>query len=100
MAPFNATFAIDYERGALKSRLSYKIIDKSRDEADNETKTDGYGWLNASLSYEKKTSYGAYDIWIKGENLTDDLARNHLSFLKASAPLAGMQISAGVNFRY
>jgi len=90
MAPFNATFAIDYERGALKSRLSYKIIDKSRDEADNETKTDGYGWLNASLSYEKKTSYGAYDIWIKGENLTDDLARNHLSFLKASAPLVGM----------
>jgi len=100
MAPYNATLSIDHESGNVRSRLSYKIVDESKNEADNEIETKGYGWLSASVSYEKKTSYGSFDIWLKGENLTDDLARNHLSFLKASAPLPGRQISAGVNFRY
>ena len=36
----------------------------------------------------------------KGENLTDEMAYNNLSFLKETAPLPGRQISVGVDLKF
>ncbi len=38
--------------------------------------------------------------WLKGENLTDDVATNHISFLKETAPLAGRAFLMGVEYHY
>ncbi|MCH9812651.1 MAG: TonB-dependent receptor [Epsilonproteobacteria bacterium] len=100
MAPFNTTLSVNDSYKDFKASLRYKIVDESRYEADNETRTKGYDWLSASLSWEKKLSSGTLELWLKGENLTDSIARNHLSFLKASAPLTGRQVSVGGSFKF
>ncbi len=100
MAPFNTTLLLSDSYKNIEASLRYKLVDKSRYEAENETKTKGYDWLSASLSWEKKLSYGTLELWLKGENLTDNKARNHLSFLKESAPLTGRQISVGGSLKF
>jgi len=100
MTPYNATASIEHKYGALTNRVSYKWVDKSRNIADNETSTDSYNLLNASIYYEQKFGKNEIHYWIKGENLTDDVARNHISFLKESAPLPGRAFMVGVEYHY
>lgn len=100
MAPYNATASIEHKYGALTNRVSYKWVDKSRNVADNETSTDSYNLLNASIYYEQKLGNNEIHYWLKGENLTDDVARNHISFLKESAPLPGRAFLVGVEYHY
>ena len=100
ISPYNTTFKLDYKYNNLNSNIKYKYVDKSRFEAQNETHTPSYGWLSAYISYAKKLSYISYDLYIKGENLTDKKAYNHLSFLKETAPLPGRQITLGVDLKF
>lgn len=100
MAPFNTTFSISDTFHNVKADLRYKLVDKSRYDAVNESETKGYDWLSATITWEKTVSWGSMEIWLKGENLTDSMARNHLSFLKASAPLPGRQISIGGSLKF
>jgi len=58
-----------------------------------ETPTDGYTMLNANLGYRLFAGDVAYDILLRGSNLTDELALNHVSFLKDVAPLPGRDVS-------
>lgn len=94
---FNASLTLEHTYSDIHTNLSFRYVDESRFEAENETHTPGYGWLSARVSYEQKSRYGDYQLYLKGENLTDAMAYNHLSFLKTTAPLAGRQISVGVN---
>ncbi|MBN2824606.1 MAG: hypothetical protein JXQ76_04720, partial [Campylobacterales bacterium] len=100
MSPYNATLSIEHTLGNWNNLLSYKWVDKSRNEALNETHTDGYSLLNLSTSYRYPLDKGSVELWLKGTNLTDDKALNHLSFLKDSAPLQGRAVSFGVSYRY
>ncbi len=97
---FSSTFTLEHLYKEYKTNLSYKHVDESRYEAKNETHTPSYGWLSALVSYDNKTSFCEYSLYLKGENLTDSIAYNHLSFLKATAPLAGRQITAGLDMKF
>ena len=100
MAPYNATASVEHQYENLTSKISYKWVDQSRNTAVNETQTDGYQFLNASINYEQKLGKHRLNYWLKGENLTDDIAKNHISFLKETAPLPGRAIIAGVEYQY
>ena len=100
MAPYNATASVEHQYENLTSKVSYKWVDQSRNTAVNETQTDGYQFLNASINYEQKLGKHRLNYWLKGENLTDDIAKNHISFLKETAPLPGRAIIAGVEYQY
>lgn len=100
MSPYNATAMVEHKYGNLTNKLSYKWVDKSRNVAKNETSTDGYNLLNASMFYEQKLGKNKMLYWLKGQNLTDDVARNHISFLKESAPLPGRAFLMGVEYHY
>lgn len=99
MSPYNATFELEHAYKKYKATISYKYVDESRFEAKNETKTPAYSWVSLYVSYDDTFKYGKYSLYAKGENLTDELAYNHLSFLKETAPLAGRQISVGLNIK-
>jgi iron complex outermembrane receptor protein len=58
-----------------------------------ETGTPGYTWINASVGYRLLTGRRVHDFVLRGLNLTDELARNHLSPLKEVVPLAGRDVS-------
>lgn len=100
MAPYNATATIEHKYSNLTNKLSYKWVDESRHVADNETNTEGYQFLSASINYEQKLGKSRLNYWLKAENLTDDIARNHISFLKETAPLPGRAFIAGIEYQY
>lgn len=97
---YSLKFAIEDSYKDFTANISYKYVDKSRFEAENETETPAYSWLSASVSYSVKNSYFDGSIYLKGENLTNEIAYNHLSFLKTTAPLSGRQISLGLELKF
>ena len=100
MPPFSVSAMIKHTYKNLSTRLSYKYVDQSRFEALNETNTPGYGWLSAYIEYAYKSRFVEGTLFLKGENLTNSQAYNHLSFLKETAPLPGMQITTGIELRF
>ncbi len=97
---FNAGVSLEHSYKDYKAKVSYKYVDKNRFKADNETNTPEYSEINALISYHQKTRFADYDLYLKGENLTDEMAYNNLSFLKETAPLPGRQISVGVDLKF
>ena len=65
-----------------------------------ETVTEGYTLLNAFASYQLDILNSQGELFIRGYNLTDELAREHTSFLKNSAPLPGRGIEVGLQFDF
>lgn len=74
------------------------------DEADRvaafELPTEGYTLLNASLGYRFFTTRVVYDVLLRGTNLTDEEARNHVSFLKDLVPLPGRDVSLALRVTF
>ncbi|HUP00089.1 MAG TPA: TonB-dependent receptor [Gemmatimonadota bacterium] len=58
-----------------------------------ETPTEGYTTVDATLGYRFFAGGLVHDLILRGANLTDAEARNHVSFLKELAPLPGRDIS-------
>lgn len=79
-------------RGFAEVRHSFEQNRISR----NETATDGYTLVNASLSYRLQLGPTSLDLVLNGRNLADEDARIHTSFLKDVAPLPGRDVSLGV----
>lgn len=65
-----------------------------------ESETDGYTLLNANLGYRLFVGNVVYDLLLRGTNLTDELALNHVSFLKDVAPLPGRDLSLALKVSF
>ncbi len=59
-----------------------------------ETRTGGYGMLG--LSAYKTIPGTPWQVYVKGDNLTNRLGLAHTSFIKQAAPLAGRNLTVGV----
>ena len=68
-------------------------MDEQTEVAQNETPTDSYTMVDASIGYRFFWENRVIDLLLRGTNLTDELARNHVSFLKDSVPMPGRDIS-------
>jgi iron complex outermembrane receptor protein len=68
--------------------------------APGERATAGYTLLAADLGYRFTVGRIEYLVFLRGTNLTDDEVRNHVSFLKDFAPLAGRSLSAGMQLTF
>ena len=70
------------------------------DTAENETSTDSYNMVNASVS--RAILLGDQELKVRAavNNLTDEVARNHVSYLKEYAPLPGRSLQLGVNWSF
>lgn len=64
--------------------------------AHEETTTDGYTLVDASISYDLSVLNQDLSLYLKGTNLTDTEARVHSSFLKNIAPRPGRSFALGV----
>ncbi len=64
--------------------------------AQFERKTEGYTMLNAGADYKTNLGSSNFTLYLKATNLLNEEARNHISFLKEIAPLAGRSIMIGV----
>ena len=61
--------------------------------------TDAYTLLNAQLVF-RPLDDADLKIFVDGHNLTDQEAREHVSFLKEVAPLPGRSIRVGFGYSF
>ena len=84
--PFDATFEVRHV--GEQDRL-----------AEYELGTDGYTLVNLSGVW-RPFSDRKVSIFAEGRNLTDEEAREHVSFLKDIAPLPGRNLRVGVSYSF
>lgn len=81
-----------WEYGQWRATLGLRRVEEQTRVAEFETETPGYTMLDASLSYAFFTGSLGHEILLRGTNLTDEEARNHVSVLKDTVPLPGRDI--------
>ncbi len=81
-----------WEYGHWQAAVDLRRTEEQTRVSEYETPTPGYTMLNASLSYALITGAFGHEITLRGANLTNVEARNHVSLLKDVAPLPGLDI--------
>jgi iron complex outermembrane receptor protein len=99
-APASAEIGVQFERVKWLAKLTFKHVAKARNLAPQEDATPGYNWLSVYLQNTWRIADQELKLWLKGENLLDASAQNHLSVLKETAPLPGRQVTAGIDWRF
>ena len=87
---------LSYVNDGLSADVGFTWYDEQNNVASFETTTDGYTLVNASVQYEFATQNIDWVVFARGDNLTDEEARVHTSFLKDQAPLPSRNFTMGV----
>lgn len=96
ISPLRLGVGLDYQRGSFGARLDVNHAFKQDHVAANELPTDSYTLVNAALTYRIKAQAMNLEAFLKGNNLFNQEARVHTSFLKDIAPLPGRGILVGI----
>lgn len=92
--PLRIGASAEYEIGSWRAELSGQHYFEQDKTAPLESATDGYTLIDAQLSYAISDQL---KIYLKGNNLTDEYARVHASFLKDKAPLPARSYALGIS---
>ncbi|MBB1333470.1 TonB-dependent receptor [Pseudoalteromonas sp. SG43-7] len=98
--PLRVGSSIHYEYGNWHTEVEVTRNSKQDKIAANETTTDGYTMLSAAANYYLDLGNVDMTLYLKADNLTDQEARVHSSYLKDEAPLPGRSFSIGVRARF
>ncbi|MFZ5455304.1 MAG: TonB-dependent receptor [Pseudomonadota bacterium] len=96
ISPMRGMAALNWHREALNLRLEVQGARRQDRVDDLGTPTAGYALVNAFASYGFQAAGVNWEAWLRGNNLFDTEARNHVSFLKGIAPMPGRSIMAGL----
>lgn len=89
ISPLRFGGELNYERGAFSSGVELMRVSRQGSVSAGERPTAGYVMLNAEIAYKFGSSPNSVEIALRGLNLLDQEARNHVSFLKEIAPMPG-----------
>ena len=65
--------------------------------AENEETSPGYTLVNAHLAYRwERTPSNSWEVFLDGNNLTDQEVRPHTSLLRDYSPLPGRGVAFGL----
>jgi iron complex outermembrane recepter protein len=95
ITPMRYSASLNYESEKWNASIEGQRVEAQDRVARFETTTPGYTFLNASIGYKFRTGPTYNYIYVKGTNLTNEEARDHLSFLKEVLPLAGRGVAVG-----
>lgn len=98
--PLSLLLGVSWQSGHWLIKGDVKYFDEQDQVSENETSTDAYQTLNAMAAYEFEWNKLHMDVRLKGSNLTDELGRNHVSYLKAYSPLPGRNITLDLQVSY
>lgn len=96
ISPLRLGVGLDYRKGSFGAGLDVSHAFKQNRVAANELPTDSYTLVNMTLTYRVKAQALNLEAFLKGNNLLDEEARVHTSFLKDIAPLPGRGVLVGV----
>lgn len=102
IAPRRFGAGLNYRWGALGARVDATWVSAQNRVSANELPTDSYTLLNAALTYRMKlpTPQGSVEVFLRGVNLLNEDARNHVSFLKDIAPLGKRSGQLGLRAQF
>ncbi len=81
---------------AWSGDVEYYHVFEQDDVAAFETVTPGYEMVNATVAYDFDVGRFGAQAYVRANNLFDELALNHASFLTNSAPLRGRNFVVGL----
>ena len=101
IVPARNIFSAQYTLDNFSARLLVKDVEKQNSVALGESVTDGFTCIDAFASW----SYGLNDssrltLSAFARNLTDEVSRNHASFVKNEVPLPGRNIGVRVQLNF
>jgi iron complex outermembrane recepter protein len=98
--PFRFTTGLHFAQGAFNARLEGQYAAEQNRHSADELATDGFFLMNASVSYDLQIAGVATTFYVRGNNLTDEEARQSTSFLKDIAPMAGRGVITGLRAEF
>ena len=99
--PARNIFKFKYSQDDMSLGISFKDVDKQNDIGANETVTDAYQMLNAKLTRTLDLgNQGELILSLFGNNMLDEVARNHASFVKNQVPLPGRNYGLRFNLKF
>lgn len=84
----------------LGGRIEVEWVDRQDRIAAFETATQGYTLVNASLNWKPFGGDHSLALTLSANNIFDQVARRHASFLKDYAPLAGRDFRIGARLSF
>ncbi|WP_434030246.1 TonB-dependent receptor [[Pseudomonas] boreopolis] len=96
IAPSRVGAQLRWEDSAWRASLGATRVNKQDKVAVGETPTAGYTMVDAHVAYHIDRANTAWEVFLDGNNLTDQDARVHTSFLKDDVMLPGRNYSFGV----
>ncbi len=101
IAPRRFGVGLNYQWNSLTARIDATHVSGQGRVSANELPTDGYTMLNAGVSYRVKlAAASSLDVFVRGVNLLNEDARNHVSLLKDIAPLGKRSGQVGMRMQF
>lgn len=98
--PMKTGVILNYDFNELSADLSYISYADQDDTAENELATDGFDMVNIDVAYRLPFNGDELFLFFKGQNLLDEEARDHASYLKDLAPRAGRNFVVGARYTF
>ncbi|MCW9080053.1 MAG: TonB-dependent receptor [Colwellia sp.] len=94
--PMRIGTSLNYQGSSYDGELSVNHYASQNDIAPLETTTPAYTMIDMNFNYYIDGIGNDMVLYVKGQNLTDEVARVHSSFLKNVSPLPGRSFSLGI----
>jgi iron complex outermembrane receptor protein len=94
--PMRIGTTLHYQGDSYDSELSMNHYFEQDNIASLETVTKGYNMLDMNMNYYINGLGNDLVVYMKANNLTDEVAKVHSSFLKDISPLPGRNFSVGI----
>ncbi|WP_333607443.1 TonB-dependent receptor [Arsukibacterium sp.] len=98
--PMRLLTSFAYEGNHYDADVTFARYFRQSKVAEMEAATSGYSMLDASVSYRFNFAGQELVAFLKGQNLLDQRALMHTSFLKDDAPLPGRGLAVGLRGRF
>ena len=99
--PARNIYSLVYTQDDLLFKLMLKDVEKQNDFGEGETATDSYQMLNTRLTKTfNAIGNGELKVSLFANNLLDEVARNHSSFVKDEVPLPGRNYGLKFNLTF
>jgi iron complex outermembrane receptor protein len=96
ISPQRVTAGVDWFNGPWRAGVGWQRVFRQDEVAEFETETPGYNLVNARLAYAFNVGTVPMEAYISGQNLGDNEARVHTSFLRDFSPLPGRNFRVGI----
>ncbi len=98
--PLTASTGVKWMFNQWQVNSEVKHYAKQSDVAVNESVTDAYSVVNVYGSYSQTLGASTLEFYVKAHNLTDELGRNHVSYLKEFSPVMGRNLTLGATYQF